>query len=313
MKNFRFLSAVLSLLLLFTLFAGCSKQADGCYEFSMGKGLPTWEFNEPRQKVLPDSNSDKNLIAIYKTDSTHADVYVYEYEKEGITPESMAKSEAENLGLRVTAIKDKGADAQTYISFEKTDDKSYINQVYFYEGTEKIVKICVKYKTDTLKLADTDYTFCLPSGYTAEVKTDDVFDYYCEYTTKSAYLPPIIIRKFAKDYFSSETYDLSKVTGITEEEYDALAKDGWTLEEELEYYKKTHELDRGEIINRGDKRVTFIGFFDGDMQKARAIIDCGNDFIEICVEQKKDEFKHITSALIDSIVVPESKEALAGG
>ena len=288
------------LLLLLTLcLVSCGKSAADA--IPLGDGLPDWTVTEPRKSVsLTAEEQADGLSEKWVTDTDHADILIYRLPKEGKTLSEIGNEEADIHGVFCQITQAVGCDTANFLFYSEENDA--IAQTYIFEGKEQFVELVLMYKSERFPLGDSGLTFALPKGYLGNSTSDGVFPYEVVYTTDLKTLPTVKARQFAKDYFTPETYSPSFLSATTPEEYAAFSEDGWTLEEELAYYaKNAEEVLKNEIYERNGFRIGFIGYTVNGKLQVRALIDRESDFLMLTAEDNVDSFRHIVTALLDSI------------
>ncbi|MBQ0098027.1 MAG: hypothetical protein KBS62_03725 [Oscillospiraceae bacterium] len=298
----RTVSIILILCIALCLLPACSLNGT-VTEFQIGDGLPVWKFNEPRhEKELPANAEELGLVKIFAGDEDNADIYVYEYEKNDMTLEEKGQEQAGEYQVTSSIRVSNDRYTATYIYFDAKSEEKNIVQAYIFEGLQKFVKICVRYKTDQLSIGESNLTFRIPKGYSVRKIHDDVFPSCFQYSSNTDYMPKIVARIFDKNYFTADMYDETLMKNITKEDFEFFAKDGWTLKETADVYASMFApVKRKEMMNRNGFNIAFLGYTQDGILSARAIIDNGKDFVMLCADDKEDEFVHIISALIDSI------------
>lgn len=295
--------AVLALLL---QLAGCGKEA--VYSIDLGDGLPAWNFTEARYaSKVTDAEKEAGVDAIYRTDTKKADVYVYRYEKaSGETLESFGQKQAEKYDVFCNITEKNGAPAASFCHFDRKDDGDFLVNSIVFETETQFVMVCAMYKTEKVKLADTDLCIHMMREYTMSKPEETTFPYEIIYTPENNYLPTVKIRRFAKDYFNADTFDTSTLKDTTREKYLEYAEGGWTLEEELAFYADSYTMQKSEIIRRNGFDAAFMGYLDEGVMKVKAILDYGNEYIMICAEDSPEAYNHFVNALIDAIERPDA-------
>ena len=271
-------------------------------EIPLGDGLPTWQLAQTYTAAkLPADAKAQDLTAIYTADDA-ANIYVYRYEKQdGATLENMGQELAATYKVFCNMVEVDGCPGANVTYYEAMGDAHYIVRSYLFEGTEEFVKLCFLHKTEQISLAESDLQIHLMSGYTKAENLDRLPPHETEYTYADEYLPTVRIWQRSKLDLLPELYDAGLSGKVTDEQYAAYAKDGWTLEEIVSLYDGAYDLLKGELIQRNGFDVGFIGYIDAGVFYVRAFIDYGEDYIVLCAENDAAKFQHVVNALIDTI------------
>lgn len=277
-------------------------EQDAVDEIVLEDGLPEWELEIPYTVgTLPEDAASQGLTGIYTTESDYADIYVYEYPKDGKTLETFGEEQAAAHKVFCNPMKEDGCAAAVLNYYEKIDGESYFIQAHIYEGASRFIEVRSLFKTWEMPIGASDLSFRLIREYTEETAIGSAFPYEAVYVTENDNLPELRVRQFAKDDFPAESYDAAALTNTTAEQYAVYAADGWTLEEWIALYDDRFDLIKGEVMERNGLQTAFIAYVDDGIFKTRAIIDDGAGYIMLCAEAEADEFQHITNALIDSV------------
>lgn len=298
----KFLCVLLPLLLLLPL-AGCGRKPT-VTEISPGDGLPTFSFSAPmtEEKPEPDAN-DPGLFAVYRSPRNDVpDVLISRYEKEdGETLESFGARLAEKhrVFCNMTTYGGVPTANVTYHDVQNGNDR--IVRTYLFDGKDSFVRISLSYQTQTIALGDGAHTVGFICGFSESRNADSVFPEETVYTYEDEYLPTIRLRRFAKTAFPEDTYDETLTPGTTRTQYGSYAEGGWTPEEIAALYRENRTIQKEERISRNGCDGVFIAYVENGVLCVRALLDCGDVYIMLCVEDDASVFQHVTNPLIDTI------------
>ena len=273
-------------------------------EISLGAGLPDWQFAEERYAAaLADDAENPGLVGNYQTGrESDADVLLYRFAKEpGMTLESVGQELAAeyNVFCNMTTFADCPAANVTYC--EAAGDEDYLVRAYILEGRDEFVKVCFRHHTQKLPLGESDFALSMPAGSTVLPERAGVFPFETVYSFEDEALPTVMVRQFAKDYFTAESFDALLCPGTSAAQYARYAENGWTQQEIIDIYDENFSLLKGELIHRNGFDAAFIGYIDEGIFYVRAFLDCGDDYIVLCAENDANIFQHVVNALIDTI------------
>ena len=296
-----FLYAGVLLVFLFCL-SGCGSSAS-VTEISLGDDLPVWMLDgEHSVEALPDNAEEEGLIGVYTTDTDKADVYVYSFPKEdGISLEDFGQQKAAERSIFCNMMTDRGTPAAVLNYYDSIGDEHYIVQAYIYESEKAFVEVCTMFKTEVVSAGTDDLSVRLIREYEGQPQSDSPLEFDTVYATENDRLPQLRIRKLSGNDFPADVVEPDLLTAVSDEEYAALAADGWTPDEIVSLYDECYDLLKGEVMCRNDLDLAFVGFVDEGIFKTRAVIVDGDDYLMLSAEAEASKFQHVTNALIDAI------------
>lgn len=292
-----------ALLLIFSLcLCGGSGNAS-VTEIPLGDDLPVWRLDGVHTAAeLPDNAQERGLIGIYTTDTDRADVYVYRFSREnGVSLEEFGMQQAAERGVFCNMLTDRNVPTAVLNYHECMEGNHYIVQAYIYDAGADFVEVCTLFKTEPVSFGSGGLSIRMIREYDAQEQNESPLNVGTAYFTENDRLPLLRIRQFSKQDFPAEIVEPDLLNTVSEEQYAALAEDGWTLEEIVLLYDESYDLLRGDVMCRNDLTLAFIGYIDGGIFKTRAVVDDGTEYIMLCAEAEAARFQHVTNALIDSI------------
>ena len=302
MKKYKVYFFVAVLLTFVFCLSGCGK-ADLVTEISLGDDLPVWMLDEVHTVAeLPDNAEEQGLVGIYTTDTDKADVYVYSFPKEdGVSLEEFGQMQAAEHNIFCNMLTDRDVPVAVLNYHEVIEDDHYIVQAYIYEAGAQFIKVCTMFKTEVVSAGTDDLSVRLIREYEGQPQSDSPLEFDTVYATENDRLPQLRIRKLSGNDFPADVVEPDLLTAVSDEEYAALAADGWTPDEIVSLYDECYDLLKGEVMCRNDLDLAFVGFVDEGIFKTRAVIVDGDDYLMLSAEADASKFQHVTNALIDAI------------
>ena len=302
MKSYKKYLCIAVLLLLMLCLGGCAKTAS-VTEITLDKSLPVWMLKEEHTVAkLPDNAKEQGLIGAYVTDTDLSDVYVYRFPgADGVSLEEFGGQKASERHIFCNMLTDREVPAAVLNYHDTMDGEHYIVQAYIYQAGADFIEVRTLFKTKPIAFGASDLSIHMIREYEAEEQKDSPLLFDTEYRTENERLPLLRIRQFPKDDFPVEVIEPELLHAVSEEEYAALAGDGWTLEEIVSLYREGYDISKGEVVIRNGLPLAFIGYIDDGIFKTRAFIEDGTDYILLSAEAEVMRFQHVTNALIDAI------------
>ncbi len=293
----------MAVLMLFSLcLYGCGRTAS-VTEIPLSENLPVWMLNEVHTvEELPENAEERGLIGIYTSDTDKADVYVYSFPREdGVSLEEFGRQQATERNIFCNMLTDRDVPVAVLNYYDSVEDEHYIVQAYIYEAGEHFIEVCTMFKTALVSFGCGDLSIHMIREYDAKTQNDSALVFDTVYLTDNDRLPTLRVRQFPQNDFPTDVIEPALINTVSEEQYAALAEDGWTPEEIISLYDKEYDLLRGDVMCRNDLVLAFIGYIDDGIFKTRAVIDDGTEYVMLSAEAETSKFQHVTNALIDAI------------
>ena len=274
MKMLKKFASSAFLLLICLCFLACGNN-NVITEISLGDGLPVWELEGEYIASVPSEAEDSSLTGIYTTDSDCADIWVYSYPKDnGKTLEAFGQELAGEYGVFCNMMKDGEIPVAVINYYESAEAEPYIVQAYIYESETEFIKICNKFKTETVPLGTGGLNINMIREYEAEERSGDDkgLSFDTVYSSDNDKLPLLRVAEFNKKEFPVEAGDPDLSKALKDKQVEILGEDGWTCKDFISLYGEIYDLKKGELQNRNGLNLAFIGFVDNGIFKTRAFI-----------------------------------------
>ncbi len=272
------------------------------FEIPLGEGLPAWPAAGEYRVASARSETGYPALLYVSDDENAPDLRLTRRQKEaGETLESAGEKLAGEKKVYCNMTSRMGAPTAELTFFEASGGAEYVVSAYVFEGENELVTLSELRKTTRVPLVGTGLTMCLMNGFSASENRAGLFPEELVYTYGDPFLPTVRIRRFAKTDFPETSYDPALTPKTTRGEFAELARGGWEREDIVALYMREHDLSRHEVFRRNGLDAAFVGFTEEGVFTVRAYLALGESYVGICAENDAPRFRHVISALIDSV------------
>ncbi len=247
MKKVFALVMVLAMVFAFTACGSQMEDVDnentGVTEISVGEGLPTFTFENPKYEQELSDTAAEEMTHYYTMDEAGEvpACGIFEFDKNDMTLEEFTVETATEYRACWEVSQFEGVDCGFLVSSYESDDEWLYDRTWIFEKEDKFVAFSFYSVTKEIAIGDSNYSVYIPTLYEeSDADTENeyllaAYDYTHLNTNMIPYAHFEIVNAdwLYKDYEAQKALaeSVNVVLPFTKEKYESWQADGWTLDE----------------------------------------------------------------------------------